>query len=427
MNRTPSAGAAADAGIYLLPGATGMSCLRFLILTTIILAHTLESLSICAATPCDRDACISDTDLSGTPLVRQPYFDCDCLGDVAEALTIQSDRWKIPFGGGAYHWFTEDLRGDNDGYGIPGLRDTYFWYVTADPQFQLDGGNRIGGHVELRLREQDLFRSFLPGQVWTYEAYASLTTENHGTLKAGQVWKRFGMDWDGVWWGNAAYFDGFKLDPDYGMSWEKTTKIDGALSVDSYLQFFFHEDRVNGSFAGADPESVFGYTERNTGVLRLVPRWTLSDNSSLHVGLSAQVGQIESRQIGLSDEVVSAYAVDVNYYKGPWRLLVEGQQYFGRRNPVRWISGGPSNRVSNLLAGVQYTKGSVTYRGNYSATLDANPHGIQNLLVTGVTVAATKNVDLYLEYVNQQISGNAVASNNGQIFNSLNFIVHWHL
>ena len=156
----------------------------------------------------------------------------------------------MPVNAGAYHWFTDDLVGNKDGYGIPGLRNTYFWYVTADPQFQLRSGHQLGGHVELRLRERDLFRSFFVGQVWTYEAYVSLATKDYGTLKGGQIWKRFGMDWDGVWWGNAPYFDGFKLDPDYGMAWEKTTEVHERLQIDSYVQFFFHEDRVNGSFAG---------------------------------------------------------------------------------------------------------------------------------------------------------------------------------
>jgi predicted porin len=377
----------------------------------------------CAGGGCDSETCVA----SATPVNRQPLVEMGCLGRIAEKLDCGSDCWSMPIGGGGQHWFTEDLQGNNDGYGIRDLRGTYFWYLTADPQYKLRSGNRLGGHVELRLREQDKFRAFFVDQVWTYQAYVSLASDDWGTFKAGQVWKRFGMDWDGVWWGNAAYFDGFKLDPDYGLSWEKTTEINDHLQVDSFLQFFFHEDRVNGSFPGADPESVFGYTERNTGFVRILPRWTLDDGSRLELGLSGLVGEIESSLAGFNDQVASGYAVDMNYYKGPWRLLMEGQQYFGRRNPTNWISGGPSNRISNLLAGIHYTRGSVTYRGNYSASLDSNPAGVQNLVVTGVTVAVSPNIDFYFDYVNQQISGNANPASNGHLFNSLNFIIHWHL
>ena len=134
-----------------------------------------------------------------------------------------------------------------------------------------------------------------------------------------------------------------------------------------------------------------------------------------------------SRLANFDNQTPAAYAVDMNYCTGPWRFLLEGQQYFGRRNPVRWISGGPSNRISDLLTGIHYTRGSITYRCNYSCTMDSNPSGVQNLVVTGVTVAATKNVDLYFEYVKQQIGGNANPALDGELFNSLNFILHWHI
>ncbi len=375
---------------------------------------------------CD-DCSVGNCLTSSAPISREPLLDIGCLGKIGDALKQESDCWTMPIGAGGQHWFTEDLRGDNDGYGIPGLRGTYFWYLTADPQYTLASGNRLGGHVELRLRERDKFRSFFADQVWTYEAYVSLASDQWGTLKAGQIWKRFGMDWDGVWWGNAAYFDGFKLDPDYGLSWERTTQVDQRLEINSFVQFFFHEDRVNGSFPGADPESAFGYTERNTGVVRVMPRWTFDDGSRLDLGMSGLVGEIDSRIAGIDDQVTAGYALDLNYFAGPWRILLEAQQYFGRRNPVNWISGGPSNRVSNFLTGLHYTRGSVTYRGNYSASLDSNPAGVQNLVVTGVTVAVTKNIDFYFDYVNQQISGNANPASNGHLFNSVNFIVHWHL
>ena len=358
---------------------------------------------------------------------REPIF-CGCgLGDLLAECHPKGCRWEIPFGAGAWHWFHQDLTSaDNGGYGIDGLRGTYFWYVTADPRIDLCNGRSIGGHCEIRLRERDLFRSFIPGQVWPYQAYGYISDPEWGTLKAGQIWKRFGMDWDGVFWGNAPYFDGTKLDPDFGLSWERTTEVDDCFSIAQFYQFYFHEDNVNGSFGGADPESVPGYTERITGVVRVVPTWVLCNGAKFELGFSGLVGQIDSRRVDLDDQVVAAYAVDANYYYGRWRLFAEGQQTFGIVNPVRYVSGGPSNRVTNLLAGVHYTTGPVTWRGSYSCSIDANPNGMQNLLVTGATITLTDHVDLYVEYVNQQISGNANPALDGHVFNSMEFILNWH-
>ena len=66
-----------------------------------------------------------------------------------------------------------------------------------------------------------MFRSFFDEKVWFYELYAWLDRRRLGKFKAGKIWKRFGLDWDGTFWGNVQYYDGMKLDPDWGVSWEK--------------------------------------------------------------------------------------------------------------------------------------------------------------------------------------------------------------
>ncbi len=358
---------------------------------------------------------------------REPICYQSHLGGLTNLATSidNGDNFKMPFSGGAWHWFHQTFNGAPGGYGIPTIRDTYFWYLYADPEYTTANGNKIGGHMELRLRETDTFRSFVDDQIWTWELYGYLHNDELGTLKAGQLFNRFGIFWDGVFFGNAPYFDGLKLDADYGLSWEKTTEIDDCLSVDSYLQFFFHEDQSNGSFAGADAESVDGYTEKNTGVARLVPTWTRADGSQLAIGASAMVGQIDS-QIALPDETVWAYGLDATYTKGRWMAFAEGSQTFGVRNPVSYVSGGASDELINFLTGIHYTRGAVTYRCSYSNSIYKNPDAVQNMLLAGTTITLSPDVDLYIEYVNQRVDGATLPGRNGAFFNSLEWVINWH-
>jgi hypothetical protein len=113
----------------------------------------------------------------------EPWLDdCQITQHYAAALRGKEDR-LIPIGAGAFHWFQKDLQGSNSGYGIPGMRGTFFWYLTADPKTVLSNGCTMGAHTNIRLREQDRFRSFYDGQVWSYESYAYITIPEFGTLK----------------------------------------------------------------------------------------------------------------------------------------------------------------------------------------------------------------------------------------------------
>ena len=206
---------------------------------------------------------------------REAFCDMGHLSCLTDALNFQHGNFSMPVTGGAYHWFHQSLIGNSGGYGIDGLRGTYFYYLYFDPQVELDSGRSAGGHVELRLRDGDTFRSFIDEKIWTWEAYAYVKDEDWGTFKAGQLYKQFGKFWDGVFFGNAPYFDGAKLDADYGISWESTYEVNKCLKIDRFYQFFFHEDSSNGSFGGGDAESVAGYTEENTGVVRIVPTWDI--------------------------------------------------------------------------------------------------------------------------------------------------------
>jgi predicted porin len=363
--------------------------------------------------------------------VEKPTWDTlfgePCFDPCIERMLEHMDEHQVPVHFGAWHWWQVDASGRGDsGYGCNGCEGTYFYYLTADPQHDLGGGRKIGGHVEYEFRDNDPLRTFFTQRVWSYEAYAYYTSDELGTLKAGELLNRFGLDWHGGFWTSVSGYDGFVRDPDYGLSWEKTTQHCEHFKVDRYIQFFFHENGENNSFAGGDSESFAGVNERNTGVVRFVPTWTCGDKgSTLAVGLSGMVGQIDSRLPGFADDVASAWALDATYTRDRWKLFGEVVQVFGRRAPVRYVSGGPSNRLTDFFFGAEYTLGPAHLRANYQLGLDANPHGRHELFRAGGGVRLTEHADLFVEYVNQHVYGHE-AFGDLEFFNAVELILWWH-
>ncbi len=321
--------------------------------------------------------------------------------------TTWFDEWKakkddtgLPLTFGAWHWWRFGDNGPGtDGYGIPGLRGTYYWTIDIDPKYSVNGDfvKEAGLHAQVRLRDDGVFRPFINDEIWPWETYLYAKTTS-GTFKAGQIWKRFGLDWDGVFYGNVAYFDGMKLDPDYGLSWEHTFKQSDSFKVDAIAQFYIKEDGINGTIMGSDAESTSAITEENTFVVRVIPTWTFSDGSSLALGLSGSAGQLDSEIAGLDDDYY-AWAADLTYTRGNFKIFGEVAQSHGTINPVRYVSGGPSDRITDYLVGVSYRTGPVTWRVNYSFGKDDDPGGEQEFFLPGVTIALTPNADLYAEYV----------------------------
>ena len=61
-------------------------------------------------------------------IAREPWCchsHLDCLTELGSSID-NGCNFKMPITGGAWHWFHQSLIGRPGGYGIPGLRDTYF-------------------------------------------------------------------------------------------------------------------------------------------------------------------------------------------------------------------------------------------------------------------------------------------------------------
>jgi hypothetical protein len=366
----------------------------------------------------DLDAAVQSTIFRGDP-VSNAYDDFQ--------------KWKkeegVPVSVGAWHWWHMNRNEPHDlHYGTPDLGGTYFWYVHFDPEMG-EGDNKMGMHVDARFRDGDeRFRPFFRSRAWLWEAYLWADICD-ARVKAGKIWRRFGLDWDGSWYGNIPYFDGWKLDPDWGVSAEGNTDLSqwtgNGIKAPWFLQVFGYEDRVNGSISGADAESDKKARERWSVNARVVPTYEMGDKGKIELGLSWQAGHIDSHNGVYGDHTVTAGAVDLTWSQGPVKVFGEAMRSIGARNPVNYVTGGASDRSRDWLLGAQYKYQFATLRATVSHGNYSNPGGKQLFYLLGVTLAVTKNVDFYVEWVRWDAAGHA-GGGRPYIDDSFNFILNWN-
>ncbi|MGI9115910.1 MAG: hypothetical protein ACR2FX_12970 [Chthoniobacterales bacterium] len=355
------------------------------------------------------DTSASPSSFDGSATLSEFLFGKDDPWDKTyDKIEAWKKEYHLPISIGANHWFhlDRDERIYGNGYGVPTESGTYYWYIGVDPALTLGDGlvKEVGAHVQFRFRddENDKLRAFYYDTYWFYEAYAYART-SVGTFKAGELVTQFGLPWDGTWWEGVPYFDGYKFDPDYGVSWENSWKLSDRFTIDSVAQFFFASNKVSGAILNADAESTRGLNERNTGVVRVIPTWKLNNDVKLQWGVSALVGGIKGDR-ERTDSSRSAFGTDLTLTWKNLSVLGEYIDGFGVTTPARYVSGGPSDRVDSLRGWIAYKYGPATFRANYSRGWDHNPSGHQYVLDTGVTLQLTKNVTFYGEYVKWDVT-----------------------
>ena len=230
---------------------------------------------------------------------------------------------------------------------------------------------------------------------------------------------------DGTFWATVPYYDGMKLDPEWGVSWEQTWAQDKRLEVDTSLQLFFAEDRVNGSIVGADAESTDDVDEATTFVARVVPRWWFDANTSLAVGFNALKADLDDHTGTGQFTALSQYAVDVDFHWCGLRVLGEWARSNGAQNPAHYVTGGPSDIYDECTLGLEYKLGWLTLRGVWSRGEYKNPGGNQELWVVGPQLELTSWLALYIEYVHWTTQADGAPETLFE--ESVNFILNWHV
>lgn len=349
-------------------------------------------------------------------------------GDPESKLYDDVQKWKkdnhIPIEVGAWHWWHMNRLHPHDFmYGQRGLEGTYYYYLKFDPEMGGEGMPKFGAHIDARARDgEESFRPFYESNLWLWEAYGWVDLCD-SRIKAGKIWRRFGLDWDGSWYGNVAYFDGWKLDPDWGASAEHTFKFNNGMTMPSFAQVFFAEDKVNGSISGADAESDDHASERESIVLRAVPTWTSEKLGEFAVGGSWQAGKIDSHD--RSDHTVTAGALDATWTKGHGKVFAEWLRSVGTRNSANYVTGGSSSGSTIEEIGGSYTYKFATFKANVSHGEYDSPGGAQVLYLVGVDLAVTKNVAFTVEYVRWDTKANRDAP-RAFFEDGISFVINWH-
>ena len=336
------------------------------------------------------------------------------------------DKFGFPIEIAGWHWWAIDTTGaGNGGYGFRGYQGTYAYTLRGGPEYELDRRQSVGAYAYFLMRDDVPYRQYYTSNSWFFEAYGWYRHEELGTLKGGLIFMKFGLDGYGNFFATSPYFEGYIQDPDYGVSWEKTWNVRDDLAVDTFAQYFFHENGQNGSLRNFDSESVARVNERNTVVLRSVGKLTLGETSSLNLGSSFLVGEIDSSRVGFADDVRTAWGVDMTWTQGPFALMGEFLQRHGRVVPTHFASGGPSDRLESYSIESSYDVGPVTWRGKYSQSFLSNPNGRNEVLSLGGQVDVTPHVTFFAEYVWWNVDGHAVAG-DFNVLEGPQLTLYWH-
>ncbi|MBW3660829.1 MAG: hypothetical protein KY397_04260 [Gemmatimonadetes bacterium] len=193
-----------------------------------------------------------------------------------------------------------------------GRIELYTLGIGVDVETEGIAGQRFGFHGLLRIRDTEL-REFYDTTVWAQEAYGWWDAPG-GRLKAGKVYALGGRFWDGSFFGNVHYFDGLKLDPDFGLSYEGSREAE-RWAVTYAAQWLPDDDGLNGALPGRDPETFDEVDEREQVHLRVAPLWR--PRPGWEAGLGGSWARKELEDDGFDETAVRDAAIDA-WLAWPW-------------------------------------------------------------------------------------------------------------
>lgn len=291
------------------------------------------------------------------------------------------------FGGGVYlfHYRPVDLPDAQP------LTEVYAAYATADVRhgrWQLVG--------EARARDSKL-RPWMNGTAWVQQAWVGydVAPRRDGSrlvVRAGKIYQVLGRFWDGSFFGNVQYFDGLKLNPEFGVEVAGRAHLADSVAVGYTAQYLANSDRVSGALAGRDFETVSGVRDADGGALRA----SLSLPAGVTLGIAAL-----SR--GVEDSTGRRWRAPHGALDGEWRIgpAVAYAEWTRRGRgsvPGTLMASVPGSRAEYRLAGAQWRRGIVHLRYNFSRGRYEDAARTDWIHQPGVTLDLARDVRAFVEW-----------------------------
>jgi len=340
---------------------------------------------------------------------------------VEEAAPVEpTSGFEAEVGGGLILYYYQPLEGDGDNF-----------FEIFEARLRLDAKFDIYRlHITPRFRNTKE-RAFFPGISWVEEAYAAAQL-GPVEIKVGKVYRQFGRFWDNSFYGNAQEYDGLKLDPNHGISFEGAVGADESFGLAFFAQYFIVDGTTNYSLPDRDTLSIEGARRRNQIVGRVEPFLKLGENTTIKLGVSGEYFQAADLP-ELGDEDVGRLGVDATFMYAGLTLWAEYIGQFGRHvvgfpfpavpaaGSTPAVAGRSSDKVHYLMFGGEFAFDRFTVRYNFNSGDYTEVDYQETRHVPGIQVSLEEHLFVLLEWAYAQ---QHVAAGSDVLDNSLNLTIH---
>lgn len=322
-------------------------------------------------------------------------------GDLAPAPTPAGLRPQLTIHGSATLWLYLPI----DSESIEGQPEKNLELYLAS----LDVTGRLGAfgvYFNPSFRDSEA-RDFFTSNVWVEQAYVFLAND-YVSFKLGKIHQAFSTLEDDTFYYNIPYFDGLKLDSNYGVSIDGSYEHSSGFGLNYYAQYFLLDGGTNGSLRDRDTVWIAKDVHRHhTSVLRIEPFRRFNEKSSLRLGFAGGYTYVDFVDTKPSD--VFRFSGDLSFVYGPARIFGEFLTQTGQTvvnfpvapklTPTGTTPGQASTHNRYVLAGAEARLGPVTLRYAFSMGRYRDVPVTEMLHVPGVTFSPQENVSFMLEYV----------------------------
>jgi hypothetical protein len=319
---------------------------------------------------------------------------------------------KLSMGGGFILFFQQPIKGPNGNTG-KNFFEVFEAKLRLDAEF-----NMFGMHIVPILRDTKE-RGFFPGEAWIQEAYAFAKT-GPVTIKAGKVFAQFGRFWDNSFYGNAQEYDGFKLDPNHGISIEGNIGAEERMGLQFFAQYFVIDGTTNYSLPTRDTQSYAGSHRRNYLVGRVEPFIKVGDMTTLKLGLSGGYFQADLPMAPPKHDV-GRFAVDATVMVEKLTVWGEYTMQFGQHVIDFPFPAMSSKKNDYMMFGGEYTYDRFTFRYNFNQGNYKDLKYIETRHVPGIAIALDEHLFVLFEYALAQSHTDGVTR---LIDSSFNLTIH---